>query len=177
MKYFVHALVATLTLAAACGPDSGGTKSPANDGSTVVADAGSNARSDAAITPPTHDAGVVHDAGMSVVTNPLIATMPGMWAMVMANDRPINDHPDYMVTVNPADPGCVYNGHPQGDPGDACVHGLSPLGKLILTDDRLQYRAFDNSWHAEGQVLDDGRRIALTSDSQGEVIRYVYTKR
>ncbi|MBI4142908.1 hypothetical protein HY480_03480 [Candidatus Uhrbacteria bacterium] len=115
--------------------------------------------------------GMWEDAASCRPTNPLIEKMPGTWMQVLPNTGEM-----VQVTVDPSDPGCMLEGQPRGTPGDACVGGFSPLGAIILTDNQLQYRANGGTEQADGQVLEDGRRVEFDYFNGGPAGHFVYTK-
>ena len=101
--------------------------------------------------------------------NPLIASMWGSWRR-QVDDRQVD------VYVDPNDTTCNANGQPQGDPGDACVHGFDPIGGFILKGTMLHWTQWsDSTVHAEGQVLNDGTRVEFDYDN-GIVTHIIYVK-
>ncbi|MDO8622374.1 MAG: hypothetical protein Q7R80_04040 [bacterium] len=87
-------------------------------------------------------------------SNPLIGAIPGEWG----TDIGCCDH----FSVDVASPTCYIPNH---EAGDACIGG--PLGNpsIVLAGTRVFLReaeaGFPDGRYAEGQVLEDGRRIEI----------------
>jgi len=71
------------------------------------------------------------------------------------------------VSVDIVRTACNIPGH---EAGDACVHGFSYPNDLVLAGARL-FISYAEDNHAEGVVLEEGRRIEFdyTSPDQGTI--------
>jgi hypothetical protein len=99
-----------------------------------------------------------------VPVNPLIAKLPGQWERVVPDDG----YPA-TVTVDANNPECRYQDeNPFGSPGDACIHGFSPIGRIILDGTTLRAELPEGD-RLEGLVIEKGTelRVEFTDCSLG----------